>query len=110
MASDPSLDGVPAIAPSHGGVRVDRVITSGTFELDGGSWEVDNNVWVIGDERECIVIDAAHDAEAILSVVDGRTVRTREGALAVPSVATLVDVRGADTLRVTIDVEAVLQP
>lgn len=75
MASDPSLDGVPAIAPTHAGVRVDRVVTSGTFELDGGSWEVDNNVWVIGDERECIVIDAAHDADAILAAVNGRTVR-----------------------------------
>lgn len=75
MSSDPSLDGVPAIAPTHNGVRVDRVVTSGTFELDGGSWEVDNNVWVIGDERECIIIDAAHDADAILAAVNGRTVR-----------------------------------
>ena len=57
---------------SEGGVRIDKVITSGVFELDGGSWEVDNNVWVIGDERECIVIDAAHDAEAIRSVVGDR--------------------------------------
>ncbi|MEO6018889.1 MAG: MBL fold metallo-hydrolase [Knoellia sp.] len=72
--SDRSPDALD-IAPSHGGVRVDRVVTSGTFELDGGSWQVDNNVWVIGDERECIVIDAAHDAEAILAAVDGRTVR-----------------------------------
>jgi len=59
---------------SEGGVRIDKVITSGVFELDGGSWEVDNNVWVIGDERECIVIDAAHDAEAIRSVVGDRVV------------------------------------
>jgi glyoxylase-like metal-dependent hydrolase (beta-lactamase superfamily II) len=71
----PATPAMPALAPSHGGVRVDRVVTSGTFELDGGSWEVDNNVWVIGDERECIIIDAAHDAEAILAVVGGRTVR-----------------------------------
>ncbi|GAA4112585.1 MBL fold metallo-hydrolase [Knoellia locipacati] len=63
------------IAPSHGGVRVDRVVTSGTFELDGGSWEVDNNVWVVGDERECVVVDAAHDADAILAAVAGRKVR-----------------------------------
>ncbi len=31
-------------------VRVDRVVTSGTFGLDGGTWEVDNNVWVVGDD------------------------------------------------------------
>ena len=59
---------------SPGGVRIDRVVTSGLFELDGGSWEVDNNVWVIGDERECLVIDAAHDAGAIAAVVGDRVV------------------------------------
>jgi glyoxylase-like metal-dependent hydrolase (beta-lactamase superfamily II) len=75
MAAPESAATRTGIAPSHGGVRVDRVVTSGTFELDGGSWEVDNNVWVIGDERECIVVDAAHDADAILSAVGKRTVR-----------------------------------
>jgi glyoxylase-like metal-dependent hydrolase (beta-lactamase superfamily II) len=53
---------------------IDRVVTSGTFELDGGEWEVENNVWVVGDDREVIVIDAAHDAAAILEAVDGRRV------------------------------------
>jgi glyoxylase-like metal-dependent hydrolase (beta-lactamase superfamily II) len=59
---------------SAAGVRVDRVVTSGTFELDGGSWEVDNNVWVVGDDEECLVIDAAHDAGAVLDAVGGRRV------------------------------------
>ena len=54
--------GMPQIAPSAGGVRVERVVTSGTFSLDGGTWEVENNVWVVGDDTECVVIDAAHDA------------------------------------------------
>ncbi len=45
------------------------VETSGTFSLDGGTWAVDNNVWLIGDEREVIVVDAAHDADAIASAV-----------------------------------------
>jgi len=67
--------GAPDITPSPGGVRVDRVVTSGTFELDGGTWDVDNNVWVVGDERECVVIDAAHDAAPILAVVGDRAVR-----------------------------------
>ncbi|MGY2011665.1 MBL fold metallo-hydrolase [Nocardia gipuzkoensis] len=57
-----------------GGLRIDRVVTSGTFELDGGVWEVDNNVWVIGDNEEVIVIDAAHDAEAIIQTVGNRNV------------------------------------
>ena len=55
-------------------VRIDRVVTSGTFSLDGGTWDVDNNVWVIGDDDECLVVDAAHDADAILQAVAGRRV------------------------------------
>lgn len=51
------------------------VQTSGTFSLDGGTWAVDNNVWLIGDEREVIVVDAAHDADAIAAAVDQRRVR-----------------------------------
>jgi glyoxylase-like metal-dependent hydrolase (beta-lactamase superfamily II) len=53
---------------------IERVVTSGTFSLDGGTWEVDNNVWLIGDEREVIVIDAAHDAEQIAAAVGDRRV------------------------------------
>lgn len=56
-------------------VRVDHGITSGTFSLDGETFEVDNNVWVIGDDRECVVIDAPHDVEAILALVGDRRVK-----------------------------------
>lgn len=63
--------GTPTGVP---GVRVERVVTSGTFSLDGGTWDVDNNVWLLGDDDECLVIDAAHDAEAILAAVGNRTV------------------------------------
>ncbi|GAA0458555.1 MULTISPECIES: MBL fold metallo-hydrolase [Streptomyces] len=52
--------------------RIEHLVTSGTFSLDGGTWDVDNNVWIIGDDREAIVIDAAHDAGAILEAVGGR--------------------------------------
>jgi glyoxylase-like metal-dependent hydrolase (beta-lactamase superfamily II) len=62
------------VAASPGGVRVERVVTSGVFELDGGSWEVDNNVWLVGDDHEVLVVDAAHDAAAILAAVGGRRV------------------------------------
>jgi glyoxylase-like metal-dependent hydrolase (beta-lactamase superfamily II) len=55
-------------------MRIDRGITSGTFSLDGQTFDVDNNVWVLGDDEECVVIDAPHDVEAILKVVDGRRV------------------------------------
>jgi len=53
---------------------IDRVVTHGTFELDGGSWEVDNNIWLVGDDDDVIVIDAAHDAPPIIEAVRGRNV------------------------------------
>ena len=57
-----------------GAPRIERVVTSGVFTLDGGSWEVDNNVWLVGDDREVVVIDAAHDEAAIAEAVGGRHV------------------------------------
>ncbi|MEJ7634686.1 MBL fold metallo-hydrolase [Aeromicrobium sp.] len=54
--------------------RVDKIVTSGRFALDGGSWDVDNNVWLIGDDAEVLVIDAPHDSDAILAAIGGRTV------------------------------------
>jgi glyoxylase-like metal-dependent hydrolase (beta-lactamase superfamily II) len=59
---------------SPGGVRVERVVTSGTFSLDGGTWDVENNVWLIGDDDEVIVVDAAHDARVIADAVGSRRV------------------------------------
>ena len=55
-------------------LRIERLVTSGTFSLDGGTWDVDNNVWVVGDETECFIIDAAHDATPILAAVGDRDV------------------------------------
>jgi glyoxylase-like metal-dependent hydrolase (beta-lactamase superfamily II) len=52
--------------------RVEHLVTSGTFHLDGGAWDVDNNVWLIGDDDEVLVIDAAHDADAIATAVGDR--------------------------------------
>jgi glyoxylase-like metal-dependent hydrolase (beta-lactamase superfamily II) len=55
-------------------MRVERVVTSGVFSLDGEDFDVDNNVWLVGDDREVLVVDAAHDAEAIAAAVGDRTV------------------------------------
>ena len=52
--------------------RIDHLVTSGTFSLDGQTFDVDNNVWVLGDDRECVVVDAPHDADAIAAVVGDR--------------------------------------
>jgi glyoxylase-like metal-dependent hydrolase (beta-lactamase superfamily II) len=56
-------------------LRIDHTVTSGTFSLDGQTFDVDNNVWVVGDDTECLVIDAPHDVDAIMRVVGGRTVK-----------------------------------
>jgi len=55
--------------------RIDKVVTSGVFSLDGGSWDVDNHVWVVGDDHEVIIIDASHDAESIAAAVGSRMTR-----------------------------------
>ena len=34
------------------GLRIDHVETSGKFRLDGGEWDVDNNIWIVGDDSE----------------------------------------------------------
>lgn len=54
---------------------VAHAVTSGTFSLDGQTFDVDNNVWVIGDDVECVVIDAPHSIDEILAVVAGRRVK-----------------------------------
>ena len=54
--------------------NITRVVTSGTFELDGGSWDVDNNIWIVGDESNVVVFDAAHTAQPIIDAVAGRNV------------------------------------
>ncbi|MEU0273164.1 MBL fold metallo-hydrolase [Streptomyces sp. NPDC006307] len=56
------------------GVRAERVVTTGTFSLDGETFDVDTNVWLVGDDDEVLVIDAAHDARAIAAAVAGRRV------------------------------------
>ena len=54
---------------------IDRVVTSGTFSIDGEDFDVDNNIWLVGDDTEVFVIDAAHEAGPILEGVAGRAVK-----------------------------------
>lgn len=54
---------------------VELVTTDGIFALDGGEFEVTNNIWIVGDDRDVIVFDAAHDHQPILDAVAGRRVR-----------------------------------
>ena len=48
----------------HEQPSIENLVTSGTFSLDGGTWDVDNNVWIVGDDDECVVIDPPHNAAA----------------------------------------------
>jgi glyoxylase-like metal-dependent hydrolase (beta-lactamase superfamily II) len=53
---------------------IELVTTDGIFALDGGEWQVTNNIWLVGDEREVLVLDAAHDHAPIVAAVNGRRV------------------------------------
>jgi len=54
--------------------RIDRTVVSGVLGLDGRDVDVDNNVWLVGDDDEVLVIDAPHDAAPILDAIAGRRV------------------------------------
>ncbi|SDD22817.1 Glyoxylase, beta-lactamase superfamily II [Geodermatophilus telluris] len=54
--------------------RVEKAVVSGVFSLDGQDFDVDNNVWLVGDDDEVLVIDAPHRAEPIVEAVGGRRV------------------------------------
>ena len=55
---------------------IELVTTDGVFALDGGEWAVTNNIWIVGDDRDVVVFDAAHDAAPIVAAVNGRRVRS----------------------------------
>jgi glyoxylase-like metal-dependent hydrolase (beta-lactamase superfamily II) len=54
--------------------RIDKAVVSGVFSLDGQDFDVDNNVWLVGDDDEVLVIDAPHDAAPIVEAIGGRRV------------------------------------
>jgi glyoxylase-like metal-dependent hydrolase (beta-lactamase superfamily II) len=54
--------------------RVEHLTTSGVFSLDGQEFDVDNNVWLVGDDSEVVVVDAPHDLQPILDAIAGRRV------------------------------------
>jgi len=53
-------------------MRIDRIVTAGTFSLDGKDDDVENNVWLVGDDEKVVVVDAPHDADAIVAAIGGR--------------------------------------
>ncbi|MCU1351887.1 MAG: Zn-dependent hydrolase [Acidimicrobiales bacterium] len=78
--------------------RVERVVTHGTFCIDGDELEVDNNIWLVGDDDEVLVVDAAHDHAPIADAVGGRRVVAivcthghNDHIIAAPALAAAVD-------------------
>ncbi|MFT4657101.1 MAG: glyoxylase-like metal-dependent hydrolase (beta-lactamase superfamily II) [Candidatus Aldehydirespiratoraceae bacterium] len=56
-------------------MSVELVTTEGIFALGGGEWEVENNIWLVGDDKEVLIFDAAHDHQPIVDAVNGRSVK-----------------------------------
>lgn len=54
---------------------IELITTDGIFSLDGEDFEVTNNIWLVGDDREVVVVDAAHDHQVIVDAIGGRRVR-----------------------------------
>lgn len=56
-------------------MSIELVTTAGVFALGGGEWEVENNIWLVGDDKEVLIFDAAHDHQPIIDAVNGRNVK-----------------------------------
>ena len=41
-------------------MAIELVTTDGIFALDGGEWEVTNNIWIVGDDRDVLVLSLIH--------------------------------------------------
>ncbi|RBY93316.1 MBL fold metallo-hydrolase [Blastococcus sp. TF02A-30] len=54
--------------------RIEQVVVPGVFSLDGQDFDVENNVWLLGDDDEVLVVDAPHDAAPIVAAIGGRRV------------------------------------
>ena len=54
--------------------RIEKTVVPGVFSLDGQDFDVENNVWLIGDDDEVLVVDAPHDAAPIVEAIAGRRV------------------------------------
>ena len=55
-------------------MRIDHLVTSGKFKLDGNEWDVDNNVFIVGDQ-DCWIIDPSHELDTIVGAVENRNVK-----------------------------------
>lgn len=54
-------------------MAVEHLVTAGNKDPQGPKNHA-NNVWLVGDDQEVLVIDPAHDAQAVAEAVGGRKV------------------------------------
>jgi glyoxylase-like metal-dependent hydrolase (beta-lactamase superfamily II) len=54
--------------------RIEKVVVPGDFILFGQDVDVENKVWLVGDDLEVLVIDAPHDPAPIVRAIGGRKV------------------------------------
>lgn len=55
-------------------VRIEHLLTGGNIPVNGQQFYIENNVFLVGNDEAVIVIDAAHNAEAIAEAVGDRQV------------------------------------
>lgn len=56
-------------------MKIEKFVTSGKFRLDGGEWDVDNNVYILGGKGGVYIIDPSHNASQVIDEVGDRPVR-----------------------------------
>lgn len=54
--------------------RIEQVMSKGKCTLDDIEYEIESNTYIVGDDESVIVIDPAHDSDAILKAVGDREV------------------------------------
>lgn len=60
-----------------GDLRIERVVTFGVLGAGRPGYPregvpLDNNVWIVGDDDTALIVDAAHDADAVVAAVGDR--------------------------------------
>jgi glyoxylase-like metal-dependent hydrolase (beta-lactamase superfamily II) len=51
-------------------VSIELITTNGIFSLDGEDFDVTNNIWIVGNDKEVVVLDPAHDHVPIVDAVN----------------------------------------
>lgn len=72
VTSQPGAGG--AVVGRGPGARFDLVVTRGPHVVAGRTVELENNAWLLGDDEQCLVVDAPHDPDAVVAAVAGRRV------------------------------------